>query len=93
MTETFLHMTSASPQERYKLKTSNTFAFVYKTFLRCPVDVSFADKRLKHVSQTSFKPKLTKDVFVTKMYGSLGSCFKEGGLQESIPSRQRLCMV
>ena len=45
---------------------------VFKTFLRCPADVSFADKRLKHVSQTSSKPKLTKDVFVTKTYVSLG---------------------
>ena len=45
---------------------------VFKTFLRCPADVSFADKRLKHVSQTSPSPKLTKGVFVTKIYGSLG---------------------
>ena len=46
---------------------------VFKSFLRCPADVSFADKRLKHVSQASSSPKLTKDVFVTKTYGSLGS--------------------
>ena len=45
---------------------------VFKTFLRCPADVNFTDKRLKHVSQTSASPKLTKDVFVTKTYGSLG---------------------
>ena len=44
---------------------------VFKTFLRCPADVSFANKHLKHVSQTSLSPKLTKDVFVTKTYGSL----------------------
>ena len=41
---------------------------VFKTFLRCPADVSFADKRLKHVSQTSSSAKLTKDVFVSKTY-------------------------
>ena len=58
--------------ERYKLRTSNTFAFSFQNVLRCPADVSFADKRLKHVSQTSSSPKLTKDVFVTKIYGSLG---------------------
>ena len=45
---------------------------LFKTFLRCPADVRFADKRLKHVSQTSSSPTLTKDVFVTKTYGSLG---------------------
>ena len=62
----------ASLQKRYKLKTSKTFAFSFQNVLRCPADVSFADKRLKHVSQTSSSPKLTKDVFVTKTYGSLG---------------------
>ena len=45
---------------------------VFKTFLRYPADVSFADKRLKYLSQTSSSPKLTKDVFVTTTYGSLG---------------------
>ena len=58
-------VTNWRPQTRLHL--------VFKTFLRCPADVSFADKRLKHVSQTSSAPKLTKDVFVTKTYGSLGS--------------------
>ena len=65
-------------QKRYKLKTSNTFTFSFQMFLRCPADVNFADKRLKHVSQTSSSPKLTKDVFVTKTYGSLG-CIKPEG--------------
>ena len=39
--------------------------------------VSFADKRLKHVSQTSSMQKLTKYVFVTKTYGSLGAGFSQ----------------
>ena len=67
-----LHKTCASLQKRYKLKTSNTFAISFQYVLRCPADVSFADKCLKHVSQTSSSPKLTKDVIVTKTYGSLG---------------------
>ena len=47
--------------------------FCTNTFLRRTADVSFDEKRLKHVSQTSSKPILIKHVAVTKTYGSLGT--------------------
>ena len=52
--------------------------FCANTFLRRTADVSFDEKRLKNVSQTSSKPILIEDVAVTKTYGSLGKFFVRG---------------
>ena len=65
--------------------------FGAETFLRCPADVSFADKRLKRVSETSSIPKLTKDVFVLKNYGSLGDAL--GQVWYFIVSIPDLCLL
>ena len=42
------------------LRRHTRLHLVFKTFLRCPADVSFADKRLKHVSQTLRHQNLQK---------------------------------
>ena len=42
------------------LRRHTRLHLVFKTFLRCPADVSFADKCLKHVSQTLRHQNLQK---------------------------------